>query len=397
MKGIIFPLEGKNSSNSGTKNQNGSKMTKSSNPFDIIVVGAGPGGAGAAIHARQNGYSVCLIEKEKMNLSGRYKACGGAIDWKMVEVLSYPEEKIERVINTLELHHFDGESYSKKGTGAVVWRSVFDKYLTEKAVERGAKCKENEPLLTIKKQDHLYEISTTKGRYQAKYVLAADGVSSPTLRKLKWPRFVKEDLIMTVTEEIRLNKQKIEHDLGKNSLHLFFSIKGLSHLGYGWLFPKNQHLTVGWGNQLIRVKNATKEFNALLNLPMVRTCLKNSTIERIKGHLIPVGIRPQIWNENVYAIGDAGGFVDPISGKGIPYAIQSGQIAINTIKQCENKDLLDNQGQYYEETLDKTFLQILRKKKNARDRIYQNDQTLKQFLALWEKYRSSEIVRRGLI
>ncbi|MHA2094124.1 MAG: NAD(P)/FAD-dependent oxidoreductase [Candidatus Hodarchaeales archaeon] len=319
-------------------------MTKSSKSFDIFIVGAGPGGASAAIFAKQNGYSVCLLEKEKLNISGRYKACGGAIDWKMVKALDFPESKIERVINTLELHHVDGESYSKKGKGAVVWRSVFDKYLTDRAKEEGAVVKENEPLSTIEKQEDRYEISTPEGRYQAKYVLAADGVSSPTLRKLKWPRFAKHDLILTITEERCIGKRKIEQELGKNSLHLYFSIKNLSKLGYGWLFPKTQHITVGWGNQLTQIDNARKEFKALLNLPMVKKCLVTSTTERFKGHLIPVGVRSQIWGENVYALGDAGGFVDPISGKGIPYAIQSGQIAVKTIKRCENKELLDKQG-----------------------------------------------------
>jgi geranylgeranyl reductase family protein len=383
--------------NNTSKKENEGTMTKSLESFDIIIVGAGPGGAGAAIHAIQHGYSVCLLEKKKMNLTGRYKACGGAIDWKMVEALEYPEEKIERVIDTLELHHVDGERYFKKGAGAVVWRSVFDKFLTDKAIEQGIEFKENEPLMTIKRQNQLYEVSTPKGRYQAKYVLAADGVSSPTLRKLKWPRFAKEDLIVTITDERRISNRKIEQNLGKSSLHLYFSIKSISHLGYGWLFPKHQCLTVGWGNQLIKVKNATKEFEALLSLPMVKDCLEKSTTELIKGHLIPVGVRPKIWSENVYAIGDTGGFVDPISGKGIPYAIQSGQIAINTINDCEANDRLENQGQYYEKLLDIAFLQMLRKKRVARDKIYQNDQTLKQFLSLWEKYRSSEIVRRGLI
>ena len=44
--------------------------------------------------------------------------------------LDYPEEKIARIIESLELHHIDGEDYSKKGKGAVVWRSTFDKFLT---------------------------------------------------------------------------------------------------------------------------------------------------------------------------------------------------------------------------------------------------------------------------
>ena len=394
---MIFLPVGKNSSNSCTKNQNGSMMTKSSKPFDIIVVGAGPGGAGAAIYALQNGYSVCILEKERLNNSGRYKACGGAIDWKMVEALDYPETKIERIIDTLELHHVDGENYSKKGEGAVVWRSVFDNYLTDRAKEEGAIVKEHEPLISIQKQEGSYVIHTPTDLYHAKFVLAADGVASPTLRKLKWPHFAKQDLILTITEERRLNKQHMEQQLGKASLHLYFSIKHLSQLGYGWLFPKSQLLTVGWGNQLIQVKNGTQEFKALLHLPMFTKTIEKSIPERIKGHLIPVGVRPQIYEENVYAIGDAGGFVDPISGKGIPYAIQSGQIAVNTIKWCEDKDLPDNQGQNYQETLENAFLQVLAKKRTARDRIYQNDQSLKQFLELWEKYRSSEIVQRGLI
>ncbi|PWI46266.1 hypothetical protein CEE45_17725 [Candidatus Heimdallarchaeota archaeon B3_Heim] len=372
-------------------------MVNHSKPFDIIVVGAGPGGASAAIHAAQNGYSACLLEKESLGITGRYKACGGAIDWKMVEALVYPEEKIARVIDSLELHHLDGESYSKKGEGAVVWRSVFDKYLTDVAVAHGVVFKDDEPLVAIEKQGPMYTISTTKEKYQATYVLASDGVSSPTLRKLYWPRFPREDLILTITQEMKISKQTIAKFLGDRSLHLFFSIKSLSHLGYAWLFPKIDRITVGWGNQLIRINKSREEFNLFLNMPFVKDLLKNSTTERFKGHLIPVSVRPQLFKENVYAVGDAGGLVDPISGKGIPYAIKSGQIAINTIKLCENKGVPYKQGHYYEETLGKDFLQLLRKKRVARDRIYQNDQTLKQFLTLWEKHRSSEIVRRGLI
>ncbi len=372
-------------------------MTRQSKLYDLMIVGAGPGGAGAAIQALEQGYSVILLEKAKLGSEGRYKACGGAMDWKLIEKLAYPEEKIERIIETLELHHLDGESYTKKGKGAVVWRSVFDKFLVDRVKDQGGAVKENEPLVNLEKQGEEYKISSPNGNYRARYVLAADGVTSPTLKQLKWPRFTKEDLIITVTEERKVANQHMQEVLGDHALHLFFGIKQLSHLGYGWLFPKNHTLTVGWGNQLIRVKNTADQFTKLLKLPLVRETLKKSTVEIYKAHLIPVGVRPQIWKENVYAIGDAGGFVDPISGKGIPYAIQSGQIAINTIKTCENKDRLDKQGRYFEETLEKAFLQILRKKRLARDKIYQDDQTLRQFLTLWEKYRSSEIIRRDLL
>ena len=99
----------------------------------------------------------------------------------------------------------------------------------------------------------------------------------------------------------------------------------------------------------------------------------------------------------MFAVGDAGGIVDPISGKGIPYAMMSGQIAIETIKVCENRAKLDKLGMYYEKNLDRKFLRILKAKRKARDQIFQNDENLKRFLSLWEKYRSSEIIMKRLL
>ena len=74
-----------------------------SEKYDILVVGAGPGGSVASKTAADNGYTTCIIEKESLTQDGRYKACGGAIDWKLVEEIEFPEDKISRVIKSLEL------------------------------------------------------------------------------------------------------------------------------------------------------------------------------------------------------------------------------------------------------------------------------------------------------
>ncbi|MFW9952519.1 MAG: NAD(P)/FAD-dependent oxidoreductase, partial [Candidatus Thorarchaeota archaeon] len=168
--------------------------------FDIIVVGAGPGGSIAAKTAADNGYSVCLVEKERLGDNGRYKACGGAMAWELIEEIDYPEDKIERVIESLELHHVDGDVFSKKGKGALIWRSVFDKFLTNMAVESGAVLKEKEKLINIEKIGDLHQITTNNNKYSAKYIIAADGVTSSTLKLLKWPFFSNLDLILTITE-----------------------------------------------------------------------------------------------------------------------------------------------------------------------------------------------------
>ena len=94
--------------------------------FDIVIVGAGPGGSFCGKVAAEKGFKVLIIEKEFLSPSGRYKPCGGALAWELVEEIDYPEDRISRIIDCLVLHHTDGERYEKTGEGAVVWRSEFD-------------------------------------------------------------------------------------------------------------------------------------------------------------------------------------------------------------------------------------------------------------------------------
>jgi flavin-dependent dehydrogenase len=135
------------------------------NDYDIVVVGAGPGGSIAAKTAAEKGYNTCLLEKEEISVDGRYKACGGAIAKELFEEIDYPEEKLSRTFESLELHHTNGVILSKKGEGAVIWRNVFDKFLTDMAIESGATLKEKEPLVQIEKLDDTYQISTSNLLY----------------------------------------------------------------------------------------------------------------------------------------------------------------------------------------------------------------------------------------
>lgn len=365
--------------------------------YDIFIIGAGPGGSIAGKIAAENGYKTCIIEKEVIGDNGRYKACGGAIAWELVEEIDYPEEKISRSFESLELHHVDGDRCSKKGKGVTIWRNVFDKFLSDMAVDSGAILKESEPLINIEKKDSFYRVKTKKGKYTVKYIIASDGAASTTLKLLGWPYFKKEDIILTITKEMKSSREIINNRLGHNAIHAFFGIKSLIPIGYAWLFPKAETITVGWGNQINLVKNSRVEFKKFENLPFVKNALKDSELNIFKSHLIPVGLRPKLYEDNVFAVGDAGGIVDPISGKGIPYAMMSGQIAIETIKTCEKRDKLDKMGSNYEKNLDRKFLRVLKAKRIARDQIFQNDENLKRFLSLWEKYRSSEIIMKKLL
>ena len=365
--------------------------------YDIIVVGAGPAGSIAAQTAAKNGFKTALLEKSSVSSEGRYKPCGGGITWDVIELIQYPREKIARVMKTLEIHFVEGIDFCKKGKGAVVWRSVFDKYLTDLAVKCGAILHDSEPFIRAERQNQNYMVTTSKSTYLTKYIIAADGVYSPCLKSLNWPPFHKEDLLLTITKEIKIDAHLIEQLLGNESTHLFFGIEKLVPRGYAWLFPKADSVSVGWGNQLIAIKNARLEFNRFLSLPLVKKIVTAGIVSHYQPFLIPVGIRPRIYDDHVFATGDAGGFVDPVTGKGIPYAMLSGKIAAETICMCEKKGRLDQLGDAYQQILNSQFLTLFQEKKKLRGKILENDDNLKRFLSLWQDHRVSEMITKNLL
>ncbi len=370
-------------------------MANFNESFDIIIIGSGPSGSIAGKSAAEIGFSTCIIEKEKLGEKGRYKACGGAIPWEIIDEINYPEDKIARFVESLEHHHIDGEQYSQKGKGAVVWRNIFDKYLLDFSTASGVVLKEGERLIQITKNTHQYEIKTNKSTYKAKYVIAADGVTSTTLKLLGWPFFDKSDVCITTTHEMKASKTYINERLGTNQVHCYFG-KKLSTGGYAWLFPKEEVITVGWSNQMSLVKNSSAEFKNFLSFPSIKKVLTNATLLRSQSHLLPAGLRPKLYEDNVIAVGDAGGLVEPIFGEGIGYAMLSGSLAIAAIKKSNDKNEPQNIGFFYEELLNKEFLAEFSEMRELRDKIYESDGNLKKYLSLLEKYLTSEIIARKI-
>ncbi|MBD3230029.1 MAG: hypothetical protein GF329_17740, partial [Candidatus Lokiarchaeota archaeon] len=316
--------------------------------------------------------------------------CGGAIPEELVSELKLSHEIIEREFDHLDLH-IKNELIHRKGKGVVIWRDKFDHFITKKAIQKGAKVIDRSPCINVKPMDGGYKVLTPKDKLECRYLIAADGCNSTVLSSLGWPRYNSEDVALTVQYEMVMAPDLINDKFGEKIIHLFFG-KDISKRGYGWIFPKTDIISVGWGCQLSLIKNTTKEFNYFIK--SIKNLIKDAKKIKKVAHLVPTTIRNTLYSQNLFAIGDAAGFVDPLSGKGIAYSIISSEIAASIIKKYFNELNHPLIEKAYNKKLDRMFLSVLRKKKSIQPDVYSSDDSIIRFLNLWKNNRSSVIAKQ---
>jgi geranylgeranyl reductase family protein len=353
--------------------------------WDVIICGAGVGGSIAAEELAAKGFSTLLLEKHALP---RYKACGGAVTQDFIDEEKLPDSIIKRHIEHLVLHHINYESLEKQGRGACLWRADLDFFLTQRAVSEGAILHDREPVVNVKRDNDLYLVKTKSSEFQGQTLIAADGVSSLVLQCFGWNRFEADDLAQTMTLEINLGEKTIADRFGNKHLHLYFGYS-VSQMGYGWVFPKHDTVSVGWGCQLSRIKNAKKEFDNFLQT--LKKSLVGGKLIRKAAHLLPAALRQPVGKGGLLAVGDAAGLVDPISGKGIPYAAMSGRLAAKVLKKALEGEKVEQAATMYQETLENELFEALQKKKAIQVDIYSSEDNIHRFLNLWLTHRATEI------
>lgn len=357
--------------------------------YDVAVVGAGPSGSVTARFIAEAGYKVVLIDKEEIP---RYKPCGGAIELTLVPKYNLPSEVVEREVESLVLYHTSGEIYHRIGLGAIVWRLKFDGYFQYLAAAAGAKLWESHALKNvILKNDH-YRLNIRRGKAEARIVVAADGVNSPTLRSIGWSPFKPNEVYLTVQKEILSSKERIAEIIGEKTVNFYFG-KDVSRHGYGWAFPKRNVISLGWGCLLSEITNTRASFQSFLEYEPVRKIFSSGETIRTAAHLVPMKSRELFHEKGVVAVGDAAGFVDAISGKGIPYALESGELAAKTIIRVLDEENLEGL-RNYKLALEEAFLPVLKAKYDIVFDVYKNDENIMRYLDLWQRHRASEIAQK---
>jgi geranylgeranyl reductase family protein len=276
-----------------------------------------------------------LVEKEKIP---RHKLCGGGLTPKVLGVLDFklPEELIERTVKSARIH-VGSEEYSFETKQPLVYmtsRAKFDAFLTGKAGEAGSEVIDEEPVLKIETNDSFVEITTKKGRYRSRLLIGADGVGGPTRSTCLHSRWVPQQVVYAIETEVTVGERSVADFVGNGQ---YFDIYfGVSAAGYGWVFPKDDHLTIGVGCRLSKLRDAHSLFDAFAKgIPALRNC----DIPIPKAHLIPLGGAAKVptVSNRVMLAGDTAGFAEPLLGEGIYFSILGAQTAADmALRACQS-------------------------------------------------------------
>ena len=308
--------------------------------FDVIVVGGGPSGASAAYRLAAGGRSVLVLEQAPMP---RHKLCGGAVSEQALQYLDFavPKELYEWECFGARVH-YAGRSVGVRSDSRVavlVSRARFDKFLLDRAQEKGAEVRFEQVRRMEIEGDRV--LATTESRqYGGRLAIVANGAAS-ALAQLVRPKD-GPDAMGYCLEQVygRAHRQDSEGpdhwgNIGsapeKSSgarqddglVDVFFGVSGF---GYGWIFPHGETRSIGvggLGSLFPNPRDAMRQFWVARGLP--EDALKP------KGWPIPCGgISRRIVSERLILAGDAAGFVDAFNGEGIAHAIRSGQLAAQT-------------------------------------------------------------------
>ncbi len=328
---------------------------------DVLVIGAGPGGGSAALHAARAGLSVMIVEADPG--VGVPVHCGECLSHLAVENLDLeiPEEVIALDCKGIRVIFPDGTDKLLTEPGYVLEKHLFEEWLIDEATKTGAELFLNHRVKEMTRNfnsNNDFSNWTIDGvgnafPIECKAVIDASGVSGAAAKILD----------MGTEVEVIAGFQYEMHEVDNDGYLDFYLWPEYSPHGYVWMIPKaggraNVGLVTTEKKGAIRYLNKFIEDTYLRDKPTENPPWRKEGIKvRPFGGTIPIsGPREITTGDGLILVGDAAGFTSPLFEGGSHLALWSGREAALTIsKAIAEGDLSDKRLQAYSKAWKKRF------------------------------------------
>ena len=308
-------------------------MSSDSNNYDVIVIGAGVAGSSAAYELANAGLKALVLEKEKLP---RYKTCGGGVILRAANLLQFDiTPVVQKKVSLAEV--FDHENRTKfiikrdEPLINFVMRADLDNFILSQAREKRTTVYDQSEVKEIITSANGVEIKADNKIFLAKYAIASDGATGISMRLFK----LNHNIIRVPAIESEVVVDDKTFNQFKETARFDF---GFVPHGYGWVFPKKKHLSVGVAFMRKVNQSIQKWFEKYLELLGMNQGKVLSSQRH--GYVIPlIKGKANCCAGRILIAGDNLGFVDPLTAEGISWAIKTGQLAASSIINYYNNHL----------------------------------------------------------
>ena len=305
--------------------------------YDVVIVGAGPAGSTAAKKIAEHNIKVLLIDKKPFP---REKPCGGGLPTRVIQQFPYIKPFIES-------YTYRSKTYSStfkycldfqrdQPIIATTRRKTFDHNLVKIAEQQGAHILLGKTVTDIKQTKTKTTLILDDGQQiETNLIIGCDGMRSIVAEKTQLKPQQCKKCICILQETTLKPKIMDQYFTKERTVFIFVKIQGIA--GYGWIFRKKNSINVGIGEfepaikfdkQRKSLREVYEDF--ISELKDKEILPPDFSTKNAKGATLPIFPLEKTYSDNVLLCGDAAGFINPITGEGIYYAMKSADLAADT-------------------------------------------------------------------
>jgi geranylgeranyl reductase family protein len=308
---------------------------------DVLVVGAGPAGSGAAAWAARHGRDVLLADAA---VFPRDKACGDGLTPRAVAELDllglgdwvrgHARNRGLRAAGFGQVWELPWPGGAFPDHGSAVPRTALDAGIREVALSEGATPLEGARAVDVERDGDrvsgvVFEVGDQRRTVRCERLVVADGARSPLGRLLgrQWHR----DTAYGVAARGYVASERCDDEWISSHLELR-DAEGSLLSGYGWVFPLGGaagQVNIGVGTLATARRPAGVQLKALLEVyadARREDWRLSGPVHAPASALLPMGGAVSgVAGRNWALVGDAAGCVNPLNGEGIDYGLETGR------------------------------------------------------------------------